>query len=102
MRRSFLQNSFKTQEYLKTLPKIYLIACWAHYGIKEFPLHSWKQDGAEMIPMVYDYDDFNGTQDLYILRDIRNTTSGGKVMWTMHKEIAENIVAALNKQHEVN
>ena len=35
--KKVLKNTLKTKKYLDKLPKIYLIACWASYGILEFP-----------------------------------------------------------------
>lgn len=102
--KKVLKNNEKTKEYLKNLPKIYLVACWARFGIREFPFTGkFVKDetrGDIYVPLVYDYDDLNGTCDNYFLRKITNTTTGIVIMWTQNKNIAEKIAAMYN-QHMV-
>ena len=95
--KKILKNTLKTQKYLDKLPKIYLIACWARYGILEFPFTGKyiKENGID-IPLVYDYDDHNGVCDNYYLRKITNTTTGFIVCWLQDKYRAFNIEQALN------
>lgn len=31
-----LENTPETREHLESLPKIYMIACWAGYGVRDF------------------------------------------------------------------
>lgn len=35
--KKILENTAETREYLESLPKIYMIARWAGYGVREFP-----------------------------------------------------------------
>ena len=91
-----LKNTIKTREYLESLPKIYMIACWAGYGVREFPFAGkYTIDG---IPFVWAYDDRNGTCDCYFLRKLTDTTTGWIYAWTTIESRAEEIAAALNER----
>ena len=96
MMKKILENTTETRECLESLPKIYMIACWAGYGVREFPFAGkYTTDG---IPLVWDYDDQNGTCDRYFLRKLTNTTTGWIYAWTISKSRAEEIAAALNEK----
>ena len=99
--RKVLKNTPKTKAYLDSLPKIYLVACWAGYGVREFPFTGkYVQDEYNNIsvPLVYDYDDFNGTCDNWYLRKLTNVTTGEIVMWTQSKDVARKIAELFNKE----
>ena len=102
--KKVLSNNKRTQKYLEKLPKIYVVACWARFGVKEYPFTGKfikdKYRGDVYVPLVYDYDDCNGTCDNYYLRKITNTTTGVIIMWTQNKNIADKIAAMYN-QHMV-
>ena len=34
--KKILKNNAKTAAYLNSLPKIYLVGCWARYGVMDF------------------------------------------------------------------
>lgn len=92
--KKILENTIETREHLKSLPKIYMIARWARYGIIGFPFAGkYTTDG---IPFVWDYDDCNGTRDCFFLRKLTNTTTGWIYAWTTSKSRAEEIAEALN------
>lgn len=96
MMKKILENTTETREYLESLPKIYMIACWAGYGVREFPFAGkYTTDG---IPFVWDHDDQNGTCDCYFLRKLTYTTTGWIYAWTISKSRAEEIAAALNEK----
>lgn len=96
MMKKILENTAETREYLESLPKIYMIACWAGYGVRAFPFAGkYTADG---IPFVWDYDDCNGTCDCYCLRKLTDTTTGWIYAWTTSKSRAEEIAAALNEK----
>ena len=102
--KKILKNTKKTKEYLDKLSKIYLIGYWARYGIMEYPF-SGKYDNSRrtknyIVPLVYDYDDHNGTTDSYYLRRIDDTTSGEVLCWTQNKAAAQKIVKALNEKEQ--
>lgn len=92
--KKILKNNAKTKKYLESLPKIYMIACWAGYGVREFP-YAGKCD-ENGIPYVYDYDDHNGTVDQYELRKLTNTTTGWIYAWTIGKNCANDLANYAN------
>ena len=94
--KKILENTSKTREYLESLPKIYMIARWAGYGVREFPFAGKCTENAT--PFVWDYDDCNGTCDCYFLRKLTDTTTGWIYAWTTSKSRAEEIAAALNEK----
>ena len=102
--KKVLSNNKRTQEYLEKLPKIYVVACWTRFGVREYPFTGKfakdKHRGDTYVPLVYDYDDCNGTGDDYYLRKLTNTTTGIIIVWTQNKNIAEKIAAMYN-QHMV-
>lgn len=70
----------KNRERIKQLPKIYVIACWAHVGFREFPFAGkYTKEG---IPLVYYFDDHNGEYWEYVLLPITHTTTGRIYAWT--------------------
>jgi hypothetical protein len=94
-----LKNNEKTKKYLDALPKIYMIGCWARYGICEFPFTGKYADNGTM-PLVYRHDDCNGWCDNWYLRKLSDTTTGGYVGFTFSKVCAEKIADALNAIRE--
>lgn len=100
--KSVLDNTKETKAYLKKLRKIYLIGCWAHYGVREYPFSGKYSDKNKQHPLVYDYDDHNGTCDNYFLKDLYKTTTGCIWGWTFNKKDAERIASNLEKKMEGN
>lgn len=96
--RKVLKNKPKTRAYLDKLPKIHMVGCWARYGVLTFPFTGKYvvRDGIS-IPLVYDYDDHNGTCDNYYLRRLDYTTTGSVIMWTQNEKVANRIAESLNK-----
>ena len=92
--KKILESTSETREYLESLPKIYMIARWVGYGVREFPFAGkCTTDG---IPFVWDYDDQNGPCDCYFLRKLTDTTTGWIYAWTTSESRAKEIAAALN------
>lgn len=102
--KKVLKNNKRTKRYLEKLPKIYIVACWARFGIAEYPFTGKfvkdKCRGNVYVPLVYDHDDCNGTCDNYFLRKITSVTTGHIIIWTQNRNIAEKIAAMYN-QHMV-
>lgn len=98
--RKVLKNTTKTREYLDSLPKIYLVGCWAKYGVREYPFTGkYEQDeNGISIPIVYDYDDHNGTCDNYYLRKLNHVTAGQILLWTQSKSVANKVAELFNKE----
>ena len=100
MLEKILENNSKTREYLDGLPKIYLVVRWIGYGVLDFPFTGeFVKDGitGEMEPVVYAYNDHNGTADQWELKQITNTTSGWCYCWTERETVANRIADALNE-----
>ena len=100
--KKILKNTERTKAYLDSLPKIYMVGQWAHYGVREYPFtgeYNFNSDGVS-IPLVYYYEDHNGTCDNWYLRRLDQTTSGGVVMWTQNKNVADKVAELFNKEIE--
>lgn len=94
--KKILENTPKTREYLESLPKIYMIACWIGCGVRGFPFAGkCTTDG---IPFVWMYDDQNGTCDRYFLRKLTDTTTGWIYAWTTSESRAKEIAAWINEK----
>lgn len=94
-----LQNSAKTKEYLNSLQRVYLVATWAKTGVWEFTFsgeYQFDKYAQCEVPLVYQYDDCNGTDDAYFLRPITMTTTGFIVGWTFDKDEAKVLAAKEN------
>ena len=97
MLRKRLPYNQKTKDKLAKLPKIYLVACWAHYGVLEFPFSGKykKEKDADSplvryIPLVWDFDDHNGGYPEYILRPITWTTTAIIRGWVRNEQQAKD------------
>ena len=102
--RKKLPNCEKTRDFLNGLPRVYLVETWAHTGVWEFPFageyHFDKYAQCD-VPMVYQYDDINGTEDNYYLRKITYTTTGFIVGWTFDKEEAQRMADEENAREKL-
>lgn len=93
-----LKDSKATYRLLRKLPKVYLIGCWARYGVREHyfsGLFKKHKDGS-LEPMVYHFDDHNGTFDEWILMPITETTTGSVLDWTFNCKVAQRIAEKFN------
>lgn len=93
-----MQRTKRNLDKLEKLNTIYMVGIWARAGVREF----WdsgkvNKDG---IPLVYNYDDHNGTTDQYELVPITYTTTGTVLCWTTSKEYAEYIANCINYKVE--
>ena len=105
MLRKRLPDNQKTRDKLAKLPKIYLIACWAHYGVLEFPFSGkYKKvkdaDGplVRYIPLVWDFDDHNGVYPEYVLRPITWTTTAAIRGWVRNEQQAKDTAEFCEKR----
>lgn len=105
MLRKHLPYNQKTKDKLAKLPRIYLIACWAHYGVLEFPFSGkYKKvkdvdtKVARYIPLVYDFDDHNGTHPEYVLRPITWTTTAAIRGWVRDEQQAKDTAEFCEKR----
>ena len=105
MLRKRLPYNQKTRDKLAKLPKIYLIACWAHYGVVDFPFSGkYKKvkdaDGplVKYIPLVWDFDDHNGVYPEYVLRPITWTTTAAIRGWVRNEQQAKDTAEFCEKR----
>jgi len=84
-------------ERIESLPKIYQVGCWFHYGVREFPFSGKYTVGGEE-PLVWYWRDSNGTADEYVLLPISHTTTGSTICWSFSEKTAKKIAEAL-EQH---
>ena len=99
-----LPNTQKNRDYLDSLPKIYLVACWARWGVISFPFAKEsrydKFRAKKYVPLVYQYDDHNGTDDSYYLRLITETTTGAIDGWTLDRDKAYRRAEVKNNEKD--
>ena len=105
MLRKRLPYNQKTKDKLAKLPKIYLVACWAHYGVLEFPFsgkYKKVKDAdsplVRYIPLVWDFDDHNGVYPEYVLRPITWTTTAAIRGWVSNEQQAKDTAEFYEKR----
>ena len=97
--RKRLKNTKKNKDKLAKLPKIYLIACWARYGVLEFPFSGrYKKINKKPVPLVWDFDDHNGTYPEYVLRPITWTTTAAIRGWVRDEQQAKDTAEFCEKR----
>ena len=97
--KKVLKNNEKTAQFLSKLPRLYMVGYWARYGVWDlYWSGKWEKNphNEHMEPLVWNYDDHNGTADNWYLVPIRFVTTGQIIMWTEDKVVAESIASALN------
>lgn len=102
-----LPNTEEVGKFLDSLPKIYLVGYWAHYGVWDFPFSGkYKKIFSEKVgynidvPLVYQYYDANGTCDKYLLRPITDTTTGEIILWTQNGYRAKQFANLLEEKYQ--
>ena len=101
--RSVRENCGKMAQFLDKLPKMYMVGCWARYGVMDFPWSGkWEKNPhtGHMEPLVWYYNDHNGTADNWYLIPLRGVTTGQIIMWTEDFNAAKRIADALNTKFE--
>ena len=93
--KKYLECTPENRTYVESLPKIYLIGCWARYGIRECA--NTLQVEKEGIPLVYDYNDHNGCYEEYELVPIHRVTTGQVYAWSTSKEAAQHVADLMNE-----
>ena len=97
--RKRLKNTKKNKDKLAKLPKIYLVACWARYGVLEFPFSGrYKKINKKPVPLVWDFDDHNGTYPEYVLRPITWTTTAAIRGWLRDEQQAKDTAEFCEKR----
>lgn len=86
-------------EKVINMKKLYLVVCLADYVVMECNFSGKYTKGmiGEDVPLVWQYDDFNGKDNCYVLRPITYTTTGTIVCWTPYQYQANQIAKALSE-----
>lgn len=87
------------KSWLEKKKKIYLVACWARWGVLECIYAGGKVYSArakQKVPYIWEYYDANGTMDIWIKVPITFATSGKIKAWTFDKAAAEKMAQDLN------
>lgn len=89
----------KLMKKIEEAPKVYLIVCWARWGIREYHWTGEWLIGTNNIPqpIVYYYNDHNGTYEEYQKIPITFTTTGICADWSFYKSMAQNLADKLNE-----
>ena len=95
---------FRYRQYKQNkATKIYLVVCYAKWCVREYSYAGKMRfiDRYQMkCPLVYYYDDHNGTYEEWKIINIFNTTTGWIDSFTFDKSIADSRVVALNAKLE--
>lgn len=97
--KEHLKENSKNNKYIQSLRKVYLVGYWARYGVLAFPYAGKMVENNEfgLIPLVYDFDDHNGTYDGYVLRELNQVTTGQIITYTFNEHIANSIAEQYNE-----
>lgn len=93
--RKILPNNARTLRRLGKMPKIYAIGCWAGFGVRGY-YFSGKFAADGITPLVWDYEDCNGTCDEWRLRNIYHATTGRIYGWSNNMAVAQHIADQMN------
>ena len=91
--------SDKSERQIRKLTPIFLVVKYVKCCVLEFPFSGYfkKLESGALEPLVYDFDDHNGTHPEWVLRLINDTTTGSCITWTFYKETAKRIAKACNE-----
>ena len=98
--KKHIECTSENKAYIESLPKIYLIGCWARYGIRECA--NTLQVDKEGIPLVYNYNDHNGCYEEYELVPIHRVTTGQVYAWSTSEKAARHIADLMNEAKEMS
>lgn len=97
-----MKPSKKTQKKLSRCKSVYLVVCYAHWTVREFKwTGKYKKYFGNPWPIVWDYDDHNGTYEEYVKRPIYHTTTGQICTYCFSKSMAEVIAEAMELRMQV-
>ena len=99
--KKVLQNTPKNKAFVESLPPVYLIGYWAKPGYWKcyFSGKYSESEHSKYEPLVWHYDDHNGTADQYELTPISFITTGYRC-WTFDEELAKFTVECKRKEIE--
>lgn len=98
--KKHLPDNAATDKFLKGLPMLYILVKYAWYACAEQRYAYTEVIDGKPIPMVYQYDDHNGTYPEWCLIPATWVTTGGVYCWSPHKRVIEQIAEHENKRLE--
>lgn len=105
--KKIISSSKEAEARLSAMPKMYLVGYWGYYGVMVFPFSGkYERREGKMgypidVPLVYQYDDHNGTCSDYFLRPIDYTTTGQIILWTQDGYRAKQIVNLYEEKYRM-
>ena len=99
--KRILRNTVKNKAFVESLPPVYLIGYWARPGYLKCHFSGKYSEGehTKYEPLVWNYDDHNGTADQYELIPISFVTTGFRY-WTFNENFAKLTVERMRKEAE--
>ena len=96
-----LKHTISNSKKINNMPKVYLVGCWARYGVREYPFAGKFIDNEVWYkePLVWYEEDRNGTYEEYLLKPISMTTTGESVIYCFNRVLAQRLVDSLNRAH---
>lgn len=97
--KKILKNNSSTKKKLAKMKKVYLVCCGAKWHIREYYFagkFKWDERLQDYFPLVYVYDDHNGTCDQWELRPIIYATGCFTRGWSFRRYVAELDAELLN------
>lgn len=94
--KKILPNNAETKNYLESLPRVYIAACWAGWGVRDFPFSGKYADKEKTNPLVWDHRDFNGAADEWHLIPINQTTTGMIAGWSFNEAMLKDYARLKN------
>ena len=97
--KKILKNNSSTKKKLAKMKKVYLVCCGSKWHIREYYFagkFKWDKRLQDYFPLVYVYDDHNGTCDQWELRPIIYATGCFTRGWSFRRYVAELDAELLN------
>lgn len=95
-----IKDTRKANRILAKCPMIYLVGCWASFGIREYKFAGRFDDNG--VPYVWEYTDGNGEFERWISVPLTFTTTGHVYAWTTCERYAEELANAMNSYYRKN
>lgn len=93
------KDNSRTKKMLARKRKIYMVGVWARAGVWELSFERFDKKTGN--PLVWFFDDANGAYPRYWLYNIEYVTTGGIIMWTFNKRLADFVASTYNRLYEL-
>lgn len=97
MWKTHLPDNERTKRRLEQLPRIHILVKYAWYAVDSVPYAYTKVIDGDPVPMVYVFDDHNGTYAEWKLIPATYVTTGGVYCWSIHENVIKTIAEHENK-----